>query len=520
MSYLFWSDVPTETARHNLRQLIKRLKVLSLPENLEIERDRLRWQVSSDVATFKKALLEKNLNEALASYTGEFLQGLESGDTNEFHTWLFNEREGLRSQWREAVLDYVQISEKTEAIKWLERLLELDPMDEEAVQLTMGLLADTKHYAKAGDIYQSFAKRLGDELGLTPTSNTQHLFQRIQSSKSTITTLERDTVSILPSIHDSLIGRELELSDIAYLLAQPSCQIITLTGPGGIGKTTLALEAMKDNASRFEQVTFVPLETLKVSSGVLPKIAEVLGLTSESSSSVLEHLRDTLKDKRIMLVLDNFEHVLDSATLIAELAASCPHVKILITSRERLNLEEEHLLVVSGLALPQMAHTLDEALATASIQLFVERAKRVQLHFAVNHQDLPRLIHLCQRLGGIPLALELAAVWVQVMSLGDINKELAKNLDLLESPNRNRNERHRSLRAVFETSWKLLTPTEQQSFSKLAVFSGSFKRQAAAEVAGATLPDLFNFVNKSLLQTRPNGSYHLHFYIYELSLRN
>ncbi len=511
LSYLFWSDVPTETARHNLRQLIKRLKVLSLPENLEIERERLRWQTSSDVADFKKALLEKNLSEGLEVYTGDFLEGLESGEANEFHTWLLNERETLRSKWREALLGYAQQAENIEAMKWLEKLLERDPLDEEVVQLLLSLLADTKQNSRAIAVYQSFAKRLGDELGLSPTSGTQNLFERIQTDqtqKSRVAVLEK-TPSLVPSTHSNLIGREIELSDIAYLLTQPACQIITLTGPGGIGKTFLALQAMKDNAASFEQVGFVPLEAVASASGVALKIAEVLNLVLESSSSVLDQLTEVLKDKKVMLLLDNFEHLLDSATFVSELIAACSHLKILITSRERLNLKEEHLLVVSGLALPQTTHTLDEALATASLKLFFERAKRVQLHFEISSKDLPQAIHVCQRLGGIPLALELAAVWVRVMSLAEIDKELSKSLDLLESQSRNRLERHRSLRTVFNHAWNLLNTKEQEALKALSIFHGGFTREAASVITSLPRALMASLVDKSLLRLG-DGRYDFH----------
>ncbi len=518
LSYLFWSDVPTETSRHNLRQLIKRLKVLSLPENLEIERERLRWQVSSDVAIFKKTITEKNLGQALTSYSGEFLQGLESGEANEFHTWLFNEREVLRSKWREAVLEYTQKVEKPEAIKLFERLLELDPIDEEVVHCLMKLLSESHQNLKAIATYKTFAKKLDDELGLTPTSTTQQLLQRIQEAsqvkKTATIVLENKSLGILPSANSPLIGREIDLSDIAYLLSQPHGQMITLTGPGGIGKTSLALQAMRDNAAGFEQVHFIPLEVVKVAAGVPLKIAEVANLTLQASSSVIEQLTESLKDKKIMLLLDNFEHVLDSATFVAELVARCPQLKILITSRERLNLEEEHLLAVSGLPLPQMTHTLDEALATASAKLFVERARRVQLHFDVNQKDLPNLVSLCQRLGGVPLALELAAVWVRVMSLEEIDKELAKSLDLLESQSRNRTERHRSLRAAFYHAWDLLNSKEQEALKALSIFRGGFTREAASVVTGVPMVLMASLVDKSLLRS-VDGRFDFHPLLHE-----
>ncbi len=518
LSTLFWSDTTTETARHNLRQLIKRLKIFSLPQTLEIERDQLRWQVSCDTKTFKEALAQGRLDEAINMYQGDFLLGLESGDTNDFHIWLHSERETLRGKWRETLLQQSQILDPKAAGTLLEKLLAQDPLDEEAVQHYLTLLAKTNQTTKATTIYKTFARHLKDEFGLLPTSTTEQLLITIQPSaespktnqapKTTTAVLDKPTSSTLPAI-PALIGRELELSDLAYLLSQEACQLVTITGPGGIGKTSLTVQAAREAASVFtDGVHLVALETVKAVSAVPSKIAEVLLLPADNNPAT--QVTESLQHKNSLLVLDNLEHLLDSADFIAELITACPKLKILVTSRERLNLEQEQLFTLNGLTLPKATHTLEDALVSASARLFCERAKRVQLHFEVTQVDLPHLVNICQRLGGVPLALELAAVWVRAMSLSDIDKELNRSLDLLESQSRNRVERHRSLRAAFEASWTLLGVKEQEVLASCSVFRGGFSREAASAVTGATLRVLASLMDKSFFRVLPDSRFAFH----------
>jgi predicted ATPase/DNA-binding SARP family transcriptional activator len=524
LAYLFWSDTDNEVARHNLRQLLKRLKLLPLADALEVERERLRWQTSSDVHAFKQALVEQRLDHALELYTGVLLKGLESDEANEFHSWLGSERESLHTRWRETVLRHGEKAEATVAATWLQKLLEHDPLDEEAFQVYLSVLAKAGQTREALQSYERFAKTLEQELGLEPTSVTEQLYKAIQSGAfehhrvSATLTQVTEPERILPTPSSALIGRELELSEIAHLLSQSDCRLLTLTGLGGVGKSRLALQAAYDLAPSYANgVYFVPLESLNKGAEMFVKIAELLKFKLQAKPEPLEQFTAYLQDKKVLLILDNFEHLLDKATLVAELVQNCPTLKVIVTSRERLNLEQEQLLPVQGLPIPEASSSLTDALSADGARLFIDRAKRVRPDFAVTKQDLPHLVDICQRLEGVPLVLELAAVWVRLMPLSELSQDLATNLDLLESQSRNRVEQHRSIRAAFDHSWNLLNEKEQEALRKLSVFRGGFTREAAWLVADTSVALLATLVDKSLLRIA-EGRYNFHSLLQQYAL--
>lgn len=312
-----------------------------------------------------------------------------------------------------------------------------------------------------------------------------------------------------PQPATSFIGRKAELADIVSLLANATCRLVTLVGAGGIGKTRLALQAATAVAGSFPHgAIFVPLQAVRAPEFLPAAVSEALSLSSSGQGSPRASLLNYLNDKKMLLVLDNFEQLLEGADLLAEIMSAAPDVKILVTSRQVLNLREEWLYPVHGLSIPPAGETA--AVATyGAVQLFEERARQVRPTFSLA-EEAAGVVRICRLVGGMPLALELAASWVKTLTCADIAAEIAHDLNFLESSLRDMPPRHRSMLAVFHQTWKQLSSKEQQIFQQLSIFHGGFSREAAAQIAGASLPTLSALLDKSLLRRQPDGRYQIH----------
>lgn len=308
----------------------------------------------------------------------------------------------------------------------------------------------------------------------------------------------------LPAQSTPFIDRTQELADIAQRLADPACRLLTLVGPGGTGKTRLALQAA---AEHWSAVFFVSLASVG-SPDLLPStLAAALNISLYGGDDPAVQISNCLHEPTL-LVLDNFELLLDGVDLLVDLLAHAPRLKLLITSRERLNIQEEWALPIEGMPYPTHLQTADIEQYSA-VRLFMQSARRVQPAFQLT--SCPEaVIAICQRVEGLPLALELAASWLRMMPPEQIAAQLERSLDFLTTPLRNVPERHRSLRAVFDHSWELLSPTEQAVLMKLAIFRGGFDLAAAESVGGASLPMLAILADKSLIRVHPSGRYDLH----------
>jgi predicted ATPase len=305
------------------------------------------------------------------------------------------------------------------------------------------------------------------------------------------------------------VGRNAELAEIATLLADPACRLLTLLGPGGIGKTRVAIEVASRKLDDFTNgVFFVNLQPVNSTEFLVSAMADAIAISLTGKEELLVQLLNFLHDKEMLLVLDNFEHLLDGVEMLTEILAGVPAVKLLVTSREALNLQEEWLLPVQGLSIPPNANSKDFE-AFGAVKLFVERARRVRREFSLA-EEWAGLVRICQLVEGMPLALELAAPWTKTLSCEVIADEIQRNLDFLATRLRNVPERHRSMRAALDYSWHYLSAKEQEVFKRLSVFQGGFGRAAAEQVAEATLPILTALVDKSLLRWEPSGRYQIH----------
>lgn len=303
----------------------------------------------------------------------------------------------------------------------------------------------------------------------------------------------------IPTPLTPLIGRETELSALCQMLDDPQCRLITIIGPGGVGKTRLAIEiAIEQNKEHDHNAVFVSLASVSSASLIAHAIADVLEFKFQGSDDPNKQLINHLRQKKLLLVLDNFEHLLDGVGLLVEIIQFAARVKILCTSREQLNVQGEWVFDVRGLNIPE-----------AEV-LFANCARRVETDFVVNEDNRSTIIHICRLVDGIPLAIELAATWIRILSLAEIEQEIQRNLDFLSTNMRNLPKGHRSMRAVFDRSWGLLTEAEQHVLSRLSVFRGGFTLEAAKPVAGASLAILSSLVSKSLVRRTEAGRYDLH----------
>jgi predicted ATPase len=312
-----------------------------------------------------------------------------------------------------------------------------------------------------------------------------------------------------PMQQTPFMGRAEALAQVIGRLNSPDCRLLSLVGPGGVGKTRLAMEAAQQLSSQFHDgVYFIPLQSMSDTASIVPAIAEAIQVSFFGAVNPKTLLLHALGGRRCLLLLDNFEHLLDGATLISEILAEAPHVKVLVTSRERLNLREEWVYDVKGMSYPSSVYSelIEEYEA---VQLFLYHVRRVQPDFSLV-DERNGIIRICALAEGMPLALEMAASWAKALSCQQIADEMQHSLNILTAHARNSPERHRSMRAVFNHSWHLLSEEEETVFASLSAFRGGFELDAAEKVAHATLATLVSLVDKSFLRKRTATRYDIH----------
>jgi DNA-binding SARP family transcriptional activator/predicted ATPase len=545
---LFWPDLATADARNNLRVTLSRLKpYLDDGRLLEITRHTVRFTPNQafrlDVAEFL-SLIKKtenhhhtsltecqpcqiHLKQAVDLYRGEFLAGFFLEDCLAFEEWLFVWRERLHVQMLKQLERLAQAAESSghfaRVEQYARRQLELDSLREPAHRQLMRALMGQGQRSAALNHYQSCVAILREELGVEPDIETQQLVQTIEAETFTLTPGQHQTTNqlyVLPENTTPFIGREAELAQLAQRLNEQQYRLISLVGPGGIGKTRLAIEAARSQREVFQDgIVFIPLEGVQRATEIPAAIAEAMGITFNGTEAPQTQMINILRDKQLLLVIDNLEHIIeDGVELLLEIVKTAPQVVLLMTSRERLNVQLEDLFLLQGLPHPTIADD-PEATCYAAVRLFADRAHRIDKTFSLNEATLNDTIRICQLVEGLPLGLELAATWIQDFSVFQIATSLENGLDVLETDLRDISPRHRNIAAVFEHSWARLSETEQTVLAQVSVFRGGFTFAAAQQVTGTSPLVLTRLRYKSLIRGGGDGRYTMHELLRQLAER-
>jgi predicted ATPase/DNA-binding SARP family transcriptional activator len=532
---MLWPDSLEETARDNLRHALwrvrKALESGSSTRFLHADDLTIKFEASSgywlDAAELEK--LSENasadeLSAVLSGYQGELLPGF-------YDEWVMLEREHLSSVFEHKMARLMSLLQNEnrwlDILDWGERWIKLGQKPEPAYRALMLAHAAKGDMSNVAATYERCVKSLR-EFGMEPSVQTKELYKNLKSDKEspktlTLTTrpVAKEISSNIPVPLTSFIGREKELKEIARLLS--SSRLLTLTGPGGVGKTRLAIQTARYAIKKFKDGIFwVDLVGLQDSSLIPQKIAQELNVREVSNQPMIETLKTHLKSKDLLLVLDNCEHLIEACAQTVEgLLGACPKLKILATSRERLDLFNETAWNVPSLPLPEMqqAFSLKQLKEFASIGLFVERARNVKSDFLLTEQNASSVAQICDHLDGIPLAIELASARIKVLSVDEIASRLNDRFSLLTSGSRTALPRQQTLRATIDWSHELLTEPERILFHRLAVFVGGFTLEGAEGICskgikrGDILDLLGRLVDKSLVMvlesTRGDTRYRL-----------
>ena len=536
LATLFWPESDQKRAKGSLRYLLSMLRKILGQEWLITDRQGVALNNSTDIridvvqlrqmlAQFPpdlELIQDQEQITALANtanlYRGQFLAGLTLEDCTDFDDWQRFETEDLHQKMMR-VLELLTRSYNhqqmfDEAILYARRWLALSPWHEPAHYQLMKLFLQTDQRVSALQQYETCVDLLNSEFGIQPSKQITSLYEQIRSDIPQPQPKPKRSQAAerwhnLPLQHTRFIDREQERADIGKKLDDPYCRLVTLVGQGGVGKTRLSIQSILEHGIRLtHDICYVNLTPLTSPSFLPSAIANSLDISFQGTKSPESQLVDHLHKKSMLLVLDNFEHLLAGADFVETILTGTKQVKVLVTSREPLNLREEHVYGLEGLSIPVHAPS-EQTRDAAAIQLFVERAQQVNHNFSLL-AELEGVTRICQLVEGLPLGIELAATWVKFLSCDEIALEIQKNLDFLTTSYRNIGQRHRSLRAVFEHSWQLLSAEEQSLLSILSVFRGEFTREAAIYVSNASLFTMLGLVNKSLLRRVHNGRYVLH----------
>lgn len=523
LCFLLWPDLPQTAARRNLSVVVAQLRhalprddVLVVTSNtIGLHEEAIVTDMASFAARVAHALRTGSLADLAATvrlYRGPFLDGFALPDAPEFEAWA----EGERQAWERRYLDtlatlvagYQAEGAYSEAIAAAQQALATDPLAEEQHRTLIGLYAAQGDRAAALRQFERCVVILERELGVEPLPETRALYEAVRDGRAPAlpgsissggAALPRHTaaatqpVAVAPARPPvplgTLFGRDEELAALRALVEASDVRLVTLIGPGGSGKTRLALELARRLAQHMaDGVVFVPLASLRDPSLVLEAVAEACGVIGAGVRSLAAVLQAALTGRRMLLVLDNMEHLLPAAPALAELLGALPELRLLVTSRTMLHLSGEHVFPVRPLPLPDLSQlpALEELAAQPAVALLVARTRALNPQFALAPENAAALATICVRLDGLPLALELAAARLRLMPALALLRRLDRRLALLTHGPQDLPERQRALRSVIAWSEGLLDSAARALFAATAVCAGSWTLDVVEELGQAT----------------------------------
>lgn len=539
LAALFWPELPEPNARTNLRQVLTDLrKALGDATNPEpfllVQRDSVSFNsaaaVDLDVVKFT-ALLDAcarhrhrhaarcatcaaRLEQAVALYRGDLLVGAVADESEMLSDWLRNFREQLHRQALQALTLVAAYFERLGmyelALNSIRRQLELEPWHESAHQAAIRLHALLGDRGTALAQYERCRAVLAAEFGTVPEPATEALYQAVRHAEPISSPYTPAWQLRLPANPSRVVGRNEELGALGELLADPQHRLISIVGPGGVGKTCLAVAVAQTHAYAFAAgAVYLPLAGVNDANLLASTILSALDLTPRPDLTPEAQLIDYLRSKELLLVLDNLEHLLAGVGLIARLLQHTTALTLLVTSRERLALRTEWVFDLTGLAVPSADCADTDVASNAAATLFAQRARQVQRSFDLATEQ-QAVAQICRMVEGLPLALELAASAVRAAGCASIAAAIGTGIAALRSDLHDLPERQRSMEATFNYSWQLLPTTEQQILRQLGVFRGGFTAEAATTVANATRQQLQALCHKSLLRKVDSQRYDMH----------
>ncbi len=551
LATLFWPDTTDTRAKKNLRDLLFLLRQI-LGDYLIITRntvafaqDRPYWldveQLRAQMKQVTPTAGLEALHGVINLYQGEFLEGFFVREATGFEEWLLLEREQLHELHFHALSlltdYYITAQNYTAALPFTQKLLGLQPWYEHAHRQQMLCLAHTGRLHDALAQYALCRQLLFDELALAPSAETTELYEQLRAghlpgaratlAPNTLATLKPALVPLvqlpphnLPRQLTPFFGRTIEITRITTKILQPDCVWLTITGEGGVGKSRLALKVARELLPSFRDgIWLVGLAEIRPGLDLSEQLAGLIGqrlqLSFVRTEPLLPQLLRLLRDRHLLLILDNFEQVGQAgAGFIHALLQATQQIKIMVISRHRLNYQAENLFVVDLLPLPDENEALtlpiDRLLAYAAIALFVHRAAQVQFDFVLTEENAPAVVQICRLAQGLPLAIELAATLIQHYACEQIVALLAQDTHHLQTNFHDLPPRHHSLQATLAYSWQFLSPAESVLMAQLTIFRGGFTATAATAITSATPAQLQQWESQALLQTLATGRYEMH----------